>query len=88
MSEGPRSGSTSAPRPRWSPGRDGVAPIGTETPWMPSLVGYGDVPVVVGEEAAYLPEDQIVRSIKRAITENRAVRARGHANGDQGRPGR
>jgi molecular chaperone DnaK (HSP70) len=52
---------------------DGVAPIGTESPWMPSVVGYGDDPglAVVGEEAAYLPEDQIVRSIKRAITENR-----------------
>ena len=50
---------------------DGVAPIGAESPWMPSLVGYGDVAVVVGEEALYLPEDQVVRSIKRAITEQR-----------------
>jgi molecular chaperone DnaK (HSP70) len=52
---------------------DGVAPIGAESPWMPSVVGYGDDPhvAIVGEEAAYLPEDQIVRSIKRAITENR-----------------
>jgi molecular chaperone DnaK (HSP70) len=49
----------------------GVVPIGTLAPWMPSLVGYGDSSVVVGEEAVDLPADQVVRSIKRAITENR-----------------
>jgi molecular chaperone DnaK (HSP70) len=49
----------------------GLVPIGTMDPWMPSLVGYGDVAVVVGEEAVNLPPDQVVRSVKRAITENR-----------------
>jgi molecular chaperone DnaK (HSP70) len=52
----------------------GVVPIGALDPWMPSLVGYGDVSaVVVGDDALDLPDDQVVRSIKRSITENRTA---------------
>jgi molecular chaperone DnaK (HSP70) len=48
-----------------------VVPIGTDEPWMPSLVGYGDMAIVAGEAAADLDRDQLVRSIKRCITDNR-----------------
>ncbi|HEX6873286.1 MAG TPA: Hsp70 family protein [Micromonosporaceae bacterium] len=50
---------------------DGVVPIGHSAAWMPTLVGYGDVSVVVGEQALDVPEEQVVRSIKRAITDGR-----------------
>ena len=49
----------------------GVVPIGTDESWMPSVVGYGDVSIVAGEEALELDPSQLVRSIKRAITDNR-----------------
>ena len=52
----------------------GVVPIGNEGtfPWMPSLVGFADDgAVVMGERAQTLPAGQVVRSIKRAITEHR-----------------
>jgi len=52
----------------------GVVPIGNEGtfPWMPSLVGFADDgAVVMGERAQTLPPGQLVRSIKRAITEHR-----------------
>lgn len=51
-----------------------VVPINNEGtfPWMPSLVGYtDDGSVVVGERAQVLPHGQLVRSIKRAITDER-----------------
>jgi molecular chaperone DnaK (HSP70) len=51
----------------------GVVPIGDAEAWMPSLVGYGDVSIVVGEQALELPEDQVVRSIKRSITDGRTA---------------
>jgi molecular chaperone DnaK (HSP70) len=51
----------------------GVVPIGDTRAWMPSLVGYGDVSVVVGEQALDLPEDQVVRSVKRAVTDGRRM---------------
>ena len=52
----------------------GVVPIGNEGtfPWMPSLVGFADDgAVVMGERAQTLPDGQLVRSIKRTITEHR-----------------
>jgi molecular chaperone DnaK (HSP70) len=51
-----------------------VVPIGNETayPWMPSLVGYSDDgAVVTGEKAQTIQDGQLVRSIKRSITEHR-----------------
>jgi molecular chaperone DnaK (HSP70) len=50
---------------------DGLRPIGEGMkPWMPSLVGCGDGgAVVVGEQAMHLDDSQVVRSIKRSITE-------------------
>nr|WP_162907042.1 Hsp70 family protein [Allorhizocola rhizosphaerae] len=40
---------------------------------MPSLVGYADDgAILVGEQALYVDDAQLVRSIKRCITENRA----------------
>ena len=50
----------------------GVVPIGDSSPWMPSLVGYhDDGTIVAGEPALEVSEEQIVRSIKRSITERR-----------------
>ena len=47
--------------------------IGTTTAWMPSLVGYDDDgSVVVGEEAAFARPGQVIRSVKRTITERRS----------------
>jgi molecular chaperone DnaK (HSP70) len=51
-----------------------VVPIGhgTARPWMPSLVGYADDGgVVAGERALNLEAGQVVRSIKRSITDDR-----------------
>lgn len=46
-----------------------VVPIGSKG-WMPSLVGYAeDGTVVAGERAATVPPGQMVRSIKRSITD-------------------
>ena len=51
---------------------NGVVPIGSSSPWMPSVVGYGDDgSLVVGEPALEVPDEQAVRSIKRCITERR-----------------
>jgi molecular chaperone DnaK (HSP70) len=50
----------------------GVVPIGNDTAWMPSLVGYGDGgTVVTGERALGLPPEQVARSVKRTITDDR-----------------
>ena len=53
----------------------GVVPISNNQgafPWMPSLVGCADDgSVVAGEKAQELPDRQLVRSIKRWITEDR-----------------
>ncbi|WP_239124194.1 Hsp70 family protein [Rhizocola hellebori] len=52
----------------------GVVPIGEVSAWMPSLVGYDDEgQVVVGELAQDVPDEQMVRSIKRLITDGRSV---------------
>ncbi|PWU45877.1 hypothetical protein DLE60_23180 [Micromonospora globispora] len=50
-----------------------IAPLGRTTRWFPSLVGYRGATLLVGEDAAALPDDQVIRSIKRAITEDRSV---------------
>ncbi|WBC08355.1 Hsp70 family protein [Micromonospora sp. WMMA1947] len=47
-----------------------VAPLGHSTRWFPSVAGYRGDKLVVGEEADALPSDQVIRSIKRAITRN------------------
>jgi len=50
----------------------GVVPIGESWPWMPSLVGcVDDGSVLVGERALDVDDSQLVRSIKRFITEGR-----------------
>jgi molecular chaperone DnaK (HSP70) len=50
----------------------GVVPIGNDTAWMPSLVGYADGgTVVTGERALGLRPEQMVRSVKRTITDQR-----------------
>jgi molecular chaperone DnaK (HSP70) len=52
----------------------GIVPIGESLPVMPSLVGYGDDGAVVVGEAAYdTPVEQVVRSVKRSITDGRSV---------------
>lgn len=51
-----------------TPARTAVTPIGRTEKWIPSLVGYDGANVFAGEEALLLPEDQILRSAKRAIT--------------------
>src|SRR3954454_4267331 len=47
-----------------------IAPLGRTTRWFPSLAGYRGDALVVGEDADDLPTDQIIRSIKRAITDD------------------
>jgi molecular chaperone DnaK (HSP70) len=50
----------------------GVVPIGNDQAWMPSLIGYTeDGEVLTGERAQTVPNGQLFRSIKRAITEHR-----------------
>jgi molecular chaperone DnaK (HSP70) len=51
-----------------------VVPIGpaTKASWMPSIAGCGDDgSLVAGEAAQDLPPDQVIRSIKRSITDER-----------------
>lgn len=50
-----------------------LAPVGELTNYMPSVVGVTDHALLAGERALDLPERQIVRSIKRAITERKTV---------------
>lgn len=50
-----------------------MVPIGESWAWMPALVGcVDDGSVVVGEGAFEIEDNQVVRSIKRFITEGRA----------------
>lgn len=46
-----------------------LAPVGRATTYMPTLLGVTESTYVAGDPAADLPERQIVRSIKRQITE-------------------
>jgi molecular chaperone DnaK (HSP70) len=48
-----------------------IAPLGRTTRWLPSLASYHGETILVGEDAESLPADQVLRSIKRSITENR-----------------
>lgn len=45
-----------------------IAPLGRTTRWFPSLAGYRGEALLIGEDADALPSDQVIRSIKRAIT--------------------
>jgi molecular chaperone DnaK (HSP70) len=47
-----------------------IAPLGRTTRWFPSLAGYRGDTLLVGEDADELPSDQVIRSIKRAITDD------------------
>lgn len=50
----------------------GVVPIGDSEPWLPSLAGVDDNGVVaVGDDTSELADEQVVRSIKRSITDRR-----------------
>jgi molecular chaperone DnaK (HSP70) len=52
---------------------NGVIPISGSHAWMPSLVGHtDDGDLVVGEEAQHLAVGQVIRSIKRSITQPRS----------------
>ncbi|WP_449060670.1 Hsp70 family protein [Planomonospora algeriensis] len=58
-------------------GQDGqfldIAAIGRDTSWLPSVVAvFGDT-LLVGEEAEEQTASRVIRSAKRAITENRAT---------------
>jgi molecular chaperone DnaK len=55
-----------------------IIPLSPGTPWMPSVVAYARGRVVVGDEDNFLPE-QLVRSVKRAVTEHRQNIAVGSA---------
>lgn len=46
-----------------------LAPLGRASTYLPSLLGITDAALVAGDAAGDLPERQIVRSIKRQITE-------------------
>lgn len=50
-----------------------IAPLGRSTRWFPSVAGYRGDTLLVGEDADALPSDQVIRSIKRAITKNQDV---------------
>src|SRR5690349_6909830 len=45
-----------------------VVPLSTGTPWMSSVAAYNGISLVVGDEESFPPE-QLIRSVKRAITE-------------------
>ncbi len=47
-----------------------IASLGRSTRWFPSLAGYRDETLLVGEDADSLPAGQVIRSIKRAITDD------------------
>jgi len=45
-----------------------IVPLSTGTPWMSSVAAYTGTSLVVGDEESFPPE-QLIRSVKRAITE-------------------
>ncbi|MGI5243251.1 Hsp70 family protein [Dactylosporangium sp. CA-139066] len=45
-----------------------IVPLGVGTQWFPSIAGYDNGDLLVGEDADELPSDQVIRSVKRAIT--------------------
>ena len=58
-----------------------ILPLGQSTSWFPSLAGFRGDALLVGEEADDLPRDQVIRSIKQAITENLDVVSVGGPDG-------
>lgn len=46
-----------------------TAPLGSINKWIPSLIGISDKRFVYGEDAAALSDGQVIRAIKRKITE-------------------
>ncbi len=47
-----------------------IAPLGLATRWFPSVAGYRDGALLVGEDTDELPSDEVIRSAKRAITQD------------------
>jgi len=50
-----------------------VLPLGRTTNWLPSAVRVAHGTLLVGEDAEEVSPDQVIRSVKRAITERRDV---------------
>ena len=50
-----------------------VLPLGRATNGLPSVVRVADGALLVGEDAEEVSPDQVIRSVKRAITERRDV---------------
>ncbi|MHA6670225.1 Hsp70 family protein [Homoserinimonas sp. A447] len=46
-----------------------IVPVGRAERWFPSIVGIDGAAWLVGEESGVLPEEQLVRSVKRLITQ-------------------
>jgi molecular chaperone DnaK (HSP70) len=63
--------STSLVAEKVGAGRTEVFALGTDTSWVPSVAAFDDGHFIVGEDADAF--DDAVRSVKRAITENRAL---------------
>src|SRR5690242_7122132 len=53
------------------PGASMVVPLGLSTPWLPSVARLDGADVVVGEDAEAASPEQVIRSVKRAITQRR-----------------
>jgi molecular chaperone DnaK (HSP70) len=53
------------------PGACLVVPVGLSTSWLPSVARLDGADVVVGEAAEQADADQVIRSVKRAITQRR-----------------
>ncbi len=54
-----------------SPARTAVTPIGRTDKWLPSLLARSGSQWSAGDDALVFPEEQIIRSAKRAITRRR-----------------
>ncbi|PZG51460.1 hypothetical protein C1I98_08460 [Spongiactinospora gelatinilytica] len=59
-----------------------IVPIGHSTTWLPSVAAMIGGALLVGEEAEDQPANRIIRSAKRAITENRTMLRVGNAEVD------
>jgi molecular chaperone DnaK len=53
------------------PGASMVVPLGLSTSWLPSVARLDGADVVVGEDAEAASPEQVIRSVKRAITQRR-----------------
>jgi molecular chaperone DnaK (HSP70) len=71
---------------RLGPGAAQVVPLGRSTSWLPSLArlegagGAGARNIIIGEAAEDASPDQIIRSVKRAITQRRETVVLGGAD--------